>query len=1359
MRISFLIAFLLLPSLPAAAEGGAPGAAEGGAYFTGDYQNLFGALLGKSDSAVHVRLNSTFQQLFYGDDSTERVYYPVGADEAYIEDIEYHDVRTEGMSYGMMIAVQLDRKAEFDRLWKWAKTFMQHRTEPRKTYFAWHCTTGGAVIDSTAASDGEEWFVTALFLASARWGDGEGIFNYRAEAQAILDAMLGKEGQPWSDGRITNMFNKKVKQVVFVPTRDGAWFTDPSYHLPHFYELWGRWADKNNQFWRDAADSSRSFFKRAANVQTGLMPDYARFDGTPLDRWGGGSDGFRYDAWRVGMNVALDYAWFGRDAWEAVQSTRLLRFFHRQGIGRYGNLFTLAGKKVGDDHSKGLVAMNAAACLASDDPIRREFVQELWDTPVPRGRYRYYDGLLYMLGMLQVSGNFRVYEPAGRGGQPGQAREESYTSPEAGSFLLSAAGRSAPLVVSSQEFIPVVRAARDLQADIGRVTGVEPAVFQDSVPGTGSVVLAGTVGRSRLIDALVKTGKLDVGGVAGKWEACVIQVVEKPFPGTDRALVIAGSDIRGTVYGIYDLSAKIGVSPWYWWADVPVPHQGRLYVKAGRRLLPSPAVKYRGIFLNDEQPALSGWANEKFGGFNHKFYARVFELLLRLKGNYLWPAMWGSAFFDDDSLNAKTADEYGVVIGTSHHEPMMRAHDEWRRYGKGEWNYARNDSMLREFWRQGIRRLDSHEGIVTVGMRGDGDLPMTQGANIALLERIIRDQRAILAQVTGKDVTTIPQDWALYKEVQEYYDKGMRVPDDITLLLCDDNWGNLRKLPKLTDPTRQGGYGIYYHFDYVGGPRNYKWLNTNQISRTWEQMHLAYRYGVDRIWIVNVGDLKPMEFPIQFFLDYARDPGAWPAERLPEYARRWAQQQFGPAHAAEIAELLTQYTQYNSRRKPELLSPATYSLINFREAERVVADYQELARKAERIAHALPPAYQDAFFELVLHPILACSNLNDLYVTVGRNRLYAGQGRAATDSLAERARRLFAEDSLISYRYNHLTANGKWDHMMDQTHIGYTSWQQPDRNIMPAVSRIEVPEKADLGVAIEGSERWWPKERQAAVLPALDPYTGEPRYFELFNRGKEPFRYSCRAGANWLHLSSVRGTIESERRIEVTVDWARAPRGTRRVPITIQGPGGGSVVVYAVVSNPDRPRRDEANGFLESDGYVSIEAEHYSRAVDASPVTWLRIPGLGRTLSGMTPVPVTSAALSPGGESPRLEYRMFLRDTGEVAVRAFLSPTLNFHNTGGLRYGISFDEETPQIVDMHAHETEQLWERWVSANINEQTSHHHIGKPGWHVLKYWMVDPAVVLQKLVVETGPGKPCYLGPPESFHGAAPGTASTE
>jgi oligosaccharide reducing-end xylanase len=387
---------------------------DSGAYYSGIYPNLFSELLNKSELQVSAKLDSTFNQLFHGNSQSQRIYYPVEPDMAYIKDIIHNDVRSEGMSYGMMITVQLNKKKEFDSLWKWSKTYMQHPAGPRKNYFAWHCNPDGSIIDSNSASDGEEWLVMALFFAAARWGNLRGIYDYQTEAQAILDAMFSKETNSDRNDVVTNMFNRKELQVVFVPVGNADDFTDPSYHLPHFYELWARWADKENEFWFDAATSSRQFLKKTVHSVTGLAPDYAHFDGTPANPpWGGDHTDFRYDAWRVAMNVAVDHVWFAKDDWAVKQSNRLLNFFYSQGIGTYGNLFTLNGKQLGTDHSPGLVAMNAVAALVSTNNNRKEFVEELWHTPIPAGMGRYYDGLLYTLGMLQVSGNFKIYEPKG----------------------------------------------------------------------------------------------------------------------------------------------------------------------------------------------------------------------------------------------------------------------------------------------------------------------------------------------------------------------------------------------------------------------------------------------------------------------------------------------------------------------------------------------------------------------------------------------------------------------------------------------------------------------------------------------------------------------------------------------------------------------------------------------------------------------------------------------------------------------------------------------------------------------------------------------------------------------------------
>src|SRR6266481_4092975 len=457
-----------------------------------------------------------------------------------------------------------------------------------------------------------------------------------------------------------------------------------------------------------------------------------------------------------------------------------------------------------------------------------------------------------------------------------------------GSFPIADDSNLATLFVDTNDFPGVVRTVQDLQGDIARVTGHKPALNHDrSSIGTNAIII-GTIGKSPIIDDLIRARKIDVSQISGKWETFLIQVVPQPWAGIQNALIIAGSDKRGTIYGIYDLSEQIGVSPWYWWADVPVAHRSALYVKAGRVTQGPPAVKYRGIFLNDEAPCLTGWVTEKFGNYNHQFYTNVFELLLRLKANYLWPAMWNNAFNEDDPLNPQLADEYGIVMGTSHHEPMLRAQQEWKRHGKGPWDYSKNSEVLKELWAQGVERNKEFESIITLGMRGDGDLPMSESANIALLEKIVADQRKIIADRVNPDLSKVPQDWALYKEVQEYYEKGMRVPDDVTLLWCDDNWGNIRRLPTPEERKRSGGAGVYYHFDYVGDPRSYKWLNTIPIAKVWEQMNLAYHYGTDRIWIVNVGDLKPMELPIEFFLRFAWEPDRWPKEKISEYAHLWA---------------------------------------------------------------------------------------------------------------------------------------------------------------------------------------------------------------------------------------------------------------------------------------------------------------------------------------------------------------------------------------------------------------------------------------------------------------------------------------
>jgi hypothetical protein len=648
-----------------------------------------------------------------------------------------------------------------------------------------------------------------------------------------------------------------------------------------------------------------------------------------------------------------------------------------------------------------------------------------------------------------------------------------------GSFPLIVAGQPAPVFVDVSADSAVQRAADDFAADLGRVGGTRAQRVAEVPGNTNYLVIIGVLGQSPVIDDLIHAGKLDANGIAGRWEAFRQMVVEQPFPNApniSRALVILGADRRGAVFGAYDLSGKIGVSPWYWFADVPVRRQQNLFITAGSHQ-DAPKVKYRGFFINDEDPAFSSWARNKFGGINAKMYEHVFELLLRLKGNYLWPAMWPpKAFNDDDPQNMVLADAMGVVMGTSHHEPMMRAHDEWHRdkhHGVtgGKWDYTTNAANLHAFWRGGIERMMSkgngqpYESLVTIGMRGDGDEAMSEDTATQLLETIVADQRGIIEQVTGKPANQTPQVWALYKEVQDYYDNGMKVPDDVTLLFADDNWGQIRRLPT-ADVDRKGGYGVYYHFDYVGAPRNYKWLNTVQIEKTWQQMDLAYARGARALWIVNVGDIKPMEFPLGFFMAHAWNPEAMTADALERYPEMWARATFGPARAAAIADLVTRYSQYAARRKPELIDAGSFpigehvrDILDGGEFGMLMDEWESLEKDMLEVKALLPEEQRAAYLQLIEHPIAALANLYRLYYAVAWNRRLASAGDPRANAFADRAETAFHRDQELTDIY-HRAVNGKWDGMMSQTHIGYTSWQQPPTQVMPEVRRIQAAGQA-----------------------------------------------------------------------------------------------------------------------------------------------------------------------------------------------------------------------------------------------------------------------------------------------------------
>ena len=608
------------------------------------------------------------------------------------------------------------------------------------------------------------------------------------------------------------------------------------------------------------------------------------------------------------------------------------------------------------------------------------------------------------------------------------------TMAQTAKFCIASKDRTATIVVDGNDWKGVLRAANNLGDDVRKVTSVTaPVVESAAVPQQYGAIIAGTIGKSRLIDRLIKQKKIDVKKVRGQWESYLIDVV-------DGNLIIAGSDKRGTIYGIYEISQRIGVSPWYYMADAPVKHQEEVWYDGGRIVQPSPKVKYRGIFINDEWPSFGGWCTNKFGGINSKAYAHIFELLLRLKANYFWPAMWGTNFNEDDPESPRLADEMGIVMGTSHHEPMMRSHREYlqRKEQVGPWDYASNKERVDQFFREGMERNKAYDNLVTIGMRGDGDVAMGKGddqENIKTLGKVIEGQRKIIKDIYGRP-DAVPQLWAIFTEVQRYYDAGFTVPDDVTLLFCDNNWGYIRRKGTAAERKRKGGLGLYYHIDMNGGPWNDRWVNTTTVPKLREQLNLAYRSGIDRIWIINVGDLKPKEMPISFIMDYAWNPEMIGPGDEESWLQNWTRSVLGCATIEDVkacADIITQYSKLNLMRKPEVQMPG---LFNYEEMLHLNNQWQSIVVRCENIKEKIPAEVQDAFYQLVYYPAVASAGVAMIY-----NAATMGDSLTVCD--------LMAKDARLTEYYNKVVADGKWDGMMRDNHIGYTQWSIPDKNRHP----------------------------------------------------------------------------------------------------------------------------------------------------------------------------------------------------------------------------------------------------------------------------------------------------------------------
>ncbi|WP_189711891.1 glycosyl hydrolase 115 family protein [Streptomyces phaeofaciens] len=926
-------------------------------------------------------------------------------------------------------------------------------------------------------------------------------------------------------------------------------------------------------------------------------------------------------------------------------------------------------------------------------------------------------------------------------------------------FALVRDGVAVDVYVDAADDPAVLRAAGDLLADVERVTGVRPELRHTVPDRSAGLVLVGTLGASPVIDRLVARGRLDVSRVEGRWEASVTQVVDRPAPGVERALVIAGSDRRGTVYGVYDTSERIGVSPWYWWADVPVERRDTVTVPSETVKRLEPSVRYRGVFINDEQN-LTTWSHrtqETDKNIGPRTYRRLFELLLRLKANYLWPAMHPySDFFNKYRENPELADRYGIVVGSSHPEALLRngVHEwaPWAEEHRGAdgglpvYDYTVNPAVISDYWRARARENAPYESSWTIGMRGLHDTALeTRNATtipekVAVMNDIIADQRRILAEEVG--AAAEPQIFIPYKEVLDLYNAGVRVPDDITLIWPDDNHGNMRQLPDGTERARPGGNGIYYHLSYWGRPRSYLWLDTTQPAKIRQELSRAYEHGADRMWIFNVGDLKSIETGLSFSMDLAWDVARRGADDVEDVLAEWYGRQFGQRHRQEIAAIRTEYHRLAAERRPEFIDRGIFSVVHHGdEAGRRLGAYERLLERVRTVAAGLPDDFRDAFYELVQYPVHGAWLMNLKYYWADRNALAVRQGRGAgTNRFADLAEAAHSAEAALTLRYNTEVADGKWDGFINP----YPS-QIPKAPGRPAVTRVARQETSGLGVAAEGNETG--ADRPLSFSSA----TRDRRFVDVFNTGFLELVWTAEAGRPWVRLSSAGGSLTEQTRVWVEIDWDLAPEGVLDATVVFSGGAQRFEVPLRVVNEGERGRR-RARGFVEAHGWVSIDAVHTERRVARGGARWRTVPGLGRRTGAVEAVPSTAAPVTTehASRAPELRYRVRFARAGTFPVTVFRLPSLD--ERGARRLALSLDDGPVTVVsgqNIATGNRGDAWARNVEEGVERLTAPVTVDAPGEHVLRIFMVDPGIAVDQIVVDTGGLPASYLAPPESYH----------
>lgn len=942
-------------------------------------------------------------------------------------------------------------------------------------------------------------------------------------------------------------------------------------------------------------------------------------------------------------------------------------------------------------------------------------------------------------------------------------------------FTLASPRQTAAILYDASDAAVVKRAAELFAADVEAVTGRRPQVTS-ATGETGPAVIVGTVGGSALIRRLSEAGKIDTAPLEGAWERYLIQTVANPLPGIRKALVIAGSDRRGAAYGLFTLSELIGVSPWYWWADVPVKKHAALHVDAPPTYSQTPSVRYRGIFLNDEDWGLTPWASQTFeperGNIGPRTYAKVCELLLRLKANYLAPAMHPvSTSFNQIPENKLVADTFAIVMGSTHCEPLLlNTASEWDTQTMGPWNYDKNKEGINRVLTQRVRENSPYENVYTLALRGLHDgamsttLPMHE--KVRMLQQALLDQRQILAENIDRPVETVPQAFTPYKEVLEIYSNGLELPDDVTIVWPDDNYGYMKRLSGVREQRRTGRSGVYYHVSYLGVPHSYLWFSTTPPSLMYEELRKAYDTTADRLWLLNCGDLKGSEMQVSLFLDMAWDIGRFTADNVVTYPARWLAGIFGEAYYDRLEAMTREHLRLAFPRKPEYmgwgyhwnrfdhnceqLTDTNFSFTNYDEAPRRLEAYRKLGARAEALLHEIGDEARPAFYQLVYYPLRGAELMNRMTLGGQRNRWYARQGRAATNAVRDEVQRCYDSLQVITRGYNSLLG-GKWNHMMSmrQNYDGVSAYFN-----LPHLATHDAAGAPRLALQVAGEDVTGARAFHA--LPAFDNYLRRTYPVEIYNRGGGTLAWTAHASEPWVVLSKSAGKTADEERITVGIDWEKAPSGNAVPAQIVFRAGEQSEKVLVSLFNPTAPSRAELRGiYVENNGCVSIPAAgcHRVRENDRIKITAVEDLGIEGPALQLGD-PTAPLQIFRSRDVPCAEYDFYAFDAGSVDVYTYVLPTFPLHADRDFRIGENTNTDTKYSVQIDdgalatpssSHvEYAQVWFESVLRNCAVNKSTLHIDKPGRHTLRIRVGDPGIVLQKIVLDFGGMKRSYLGP---------------